>query len=533
MLNSLRNNWNALATLQKAGLVGILLAVFGGILALGITSSRPTFGILYSKLPNADAGAITKKLQAQNINFKVTNDGEIQVPADQVHEIRMNLAADNLPQGHGEIGNEIFDKTTFGMTVEMQRINKQRANEGELVRSIQSLEGVEEARVHLALPEKPIFSETSEDVKAGVILHLREGHRLNEKQVMGITRLMSSAVERLKPENVTITDSKGNQLNATGEGETIGKDQMSMQERREHQIREDLQQLADRTLGANRAQITVRAELDWDQSQLSSEVYKPGGDNGANLPTNETKTDEKYTRAEPDSPAAPGTVTNLVANNNNKAGEYNKNQNTNTYAVNKTTERRIMAPGKTKKLSIAVFLDEAANISPAKQVDLRNTLAAAAGLDIAPGGRGDQISLMVFPFDRSAELKEKAESAAAAKQETQMSLIRNGAALLTLILVAFFTLIMMRPRRPKRSKLDTTLDDSPALPGRAAAPGLTGNTVTNGRPLLESGAQEEIPLDANELATPLGRIRRIAVNQPEDVSAMLQDWLREQPVERR
>lgn len=202
-----------------------------------------------------------------------------------------------------------------------------------------------------------------------------------------------------------------------------------------------------------------------------------------------------------------------------------------------------MASGKPKKISVAVFLDEAANIPAAKQADLRNTLATAAGLDItqtASGSPRDQISLFVFPFDRSAEIKEKADATAAAKQETQLSLIRNGAALLTLILVAAFTLVMMRPRRTKRQKLDATLDGqaNQALPGSAAAPELSGGPMsarTNGT-LLEAGTRStrnDIPLDQNELATPLGRIRRIAVNQPEDVSAMLQGWLRDQPIENR
>ncbi len=544
MLNSLRNNWNALAIPQKAGLVAILVAVFGGILALGITSSRPTYGVLYSKLTMADAGAITNKLKGMNVNYKVINDGEIEVPAEQVHELRLSLAADGLPQQHGDLpGNEMLDKVTLGATQESQTTNNRRALEGELIRTIKSNEGIEDARVHLAMPAKSAFAEASEDVKASVKLTLREGYRLSPKQVEGLVHLVSTAVERLKPENITITDSKSNQLNSKGEGEMIDKDQIAMQERFERHIREELQQLADRTLGVNHAEITVRAELDWDQSQLSSEIYKPSGTDGANLPTTENKTDEKYTRADPKSPASPGTMTTAVANNNNSPGEYNKTQNTNAYVVNKTTEKRVMASGKPKKISVAVFLDEAANIPPAKQADLRNTLATAAGLDItqpASGSPRDQISLFVFPFDRSVEIKEKADATAAAKQETQLSLIRNGAALLTLILVAAFTLVMMRPRRPKRQKLDATLDGqaNQALPGSAAAPELSGGPMsarTNGT-LLEAGTRStrnDIPLDQNELATPLGRIRRIAVNQPEDVSAMLQGWLRDQPIENR
>jgi flagellar biosynthesis/type III secretory pathway M-ring protein FliF/YscJ len=145
----------------------------------------------------------------------------------------------------------------------------------------------------------------------------------------------------------------------------------------------------------------------------------------------------------------------------------------------------------------------------------------------------------VLPFNRADEEKAKADSLAATKQETQMALIRNGAALAALVLVAIFTLIMMRPRRPKKQKLDATLGDkgNPALPGgRKNARGIAGAPAglnEEGQPIeREPGELGEIPLDEDELATPLGRIRRIATNQPEDVAAMLQDWLREKPISR-
>ncbi|MCX6365906.1 MAG: flagellar basal-body MS-ring/collar protein FliF [Armatimonadetes bacterium] len=545
MLNSLKNNWSALSNLQKAGLGAILIAVFGGILALAVTSSRPNYGLLYSKLSMSDASAIKTKLQERNISFKLESGrkGEtIYVPADQVTEVRLDLAAQDLPKQHGDLGNELFDKTNFGMTDAVQKINKRRATEGELNRTIKSLEGVDDASVQIAMPDKPVFSETAEDVKASVTIHMQEGYQLSAKQVTGIAHLVASSVERLTPEKVTVLDSRGNSLNSAGEGENIGRDQIDMQERYDRRLTDDLQRLADRALGPNRAEITVRTELDWDQSQLVREIYKPSGPNGGNLPTNETKSSEVYTKQEKDAPTAPGTMTNLVDNNKGQVGDYNRINSTNTYAVDKTNEKRTMAQGKIKHLSVAILLDEAANIAPIKQTELRNTLAAAAGLDLNPttaGGRGDQISLTVLPFNRADEEKAKADSLAATKQETQMALIRNGAALAALVLVAIFTLIMMRPRRPKKQKLDATLGDkgNPALPGgRKNARGIAGAPAGlngEGQPIeREPGELGEIPLDEDELATPLGRIRRIATNQPEDVAAMLQDWLREKPISR-
>ena len=216
MLNSLKNNVNALSNLQKAGLAAILVAVYGGVLALTITSSRPTYGVLYSKLSLEDASAIKTRLQERNISFKLESDrrGEtIQIPADQVAGTRLDLARMDLPKGNADVGNEIFDKTTCDITEPVQKINTRRAIEGELSRTIKSLTGVKDARVHIAMPVKAVASKQAEDGKAAVTIHMLKGYQLNVKQVIGIKYIVASSVERLTPKKVIILDSKGNILN--------------------------------------------------------------------------------------------------------------------------------------------------------------------------------------------------------------------------------------------------------------------------------------------------------------------------------
>jgi flagellar M-ring protein FliF len=216
MLNSLKNNFSSLSNLHKAGLGATLAAFYVGILTLAVTSSNPTYGVLYSKLSMQDASAIKAKLQERNIRFRLISDhkGEtIEIPANQVTEIRLDLAAQDLPKQHADVGDEIFDKTNGCMTEAVQKINKQRATEGKLSRTIKCLEGVDDASVQIAMPVKPIDSKPAEDAKASVVIHMQKGYKLNAKQVIGIKYLVASSVERLTPKKVIILDSRGNILN--------------------------------------------------------------------------------------------------------------------------------------------------------------------------------------------------------------------------------------------------------------------------------------------------------------------------------
>lgn len=530
MLTSLRNNWNALSPLQRAALAGLLAVVFGGILMLAVVSGRPTYAVLYTDMAPEDAGTIQTKLRDLKVDFRLTGEGRtIEVPADRVYDLRNSLATEGLPR-KGTVGMEILDKPNFGTTDWKEHVNYQRALEGELTRTIQDLNGIAEARVHLAIPEKEVFVATPKLVTASVVLHLQPGYRPGERQVAGIVHLVSSAVERLQPENVRVIDERGNLLSTNGDSSQLSGSQIEFQEHFETRLTDDLQQLTDRVLGPNKAAIRVSAELDWDQTQTSKETFQPGGPRGANLPTQERMVSENYIK-EQGGTSVPGTVTNALVNNNIKAGEYVKSQKEQQYALNKVTEKRVTAPGKIRRLSVAVILD--AQISPAEQQALRNTLAAGAGLDLTPtsaGGRGDKIELTAIPFDRAAELKVAKDAEADLKKQTQFTLMRNGAAALIIALVAGFTLLMLRKPKPRREpkgrrealpQIDATVGTSDETP-----PALMGDEAQS---VTETGEFDDEGLEAEEIETPLDRIRLVAANQPEDIAAMLQGWLREQP----
>ena len=529
MLNQFRDNWNRVPLVQRIALIAILAVVFGGILVVALVSGRTSYSVLFSNLSPEDAGAVASRLREQKVEFRTAGEGKaIEVPADKVYELRNSLASEGIPRG-GNVGFELFDKTTFGATDFTQHLNFQRALQGELTKTIQSNEGVVEARVHLAIPERPLFAEKEDPVKASVWLRLRPGYRLGDKQIAGIVHLVSSGVERLLPENVSVQDSSGNLLSTGGDSAALSDDQNEQQARYERRLTSELQGLADRVLGEGKAAIRVSAEMDWDQTQSTSETFKPGGDRGANLPVEEKTDTERYSRAQSNSLVTPGTLTNAVTPAGGASGgDYLKNQIEHRYAVNKTVEKRSTAPGRVKRLSVAVLLDT--QLDAAKQQALKNALAAGAGLDMAPataGGRGDKIELLAIPFDKSAEVLATKEAETASKQMLQTTMIRNGAAIFVVLVIAAFTMLLLRKPRfaPAREALDATIGDDDETPALTGGDGAALGDAESGEPhpgdLPDGATPEDSP------GSPLGRVRLIAARQPEEVALMLQDWLQE------
>jgi flagellar M-ring protein FliF len=528
MLNSLQTTWQKLTLTQRIALGAVLAAVFGGVLMLATVASRPTYTMLYSHLAPEDAGTVTARLRDQKIDYRLTDNGQtIEVPQDKVDDLRLTLATEGLPRD-GESGFEIFDKANFGATDFSNRMNYKRALQGELTRTIKKLDSVTDARVLLAMPEKPLFSDKEDPVTASVWLHLRPGYRPSERQIGGIVHLVSSAVERLRPENVSIHDAEGNLLSNRPDSTQLSGGQIDMQQRLEKSLSDDLQALANRVLGPGKSAIRVSAELDWDQTELTSEVYKPSGVGGANLPVETSSTSENYARgSSAGTPSVLGAAPALP-NAAPQGKELKALQSQSRFVVNKTTEKRMSAPGKVKRLSVAVFLD--AKIDAVQQQQLRNALAAGAGLDLAPvasGGRGDKIEVMPIPFDKSDQQAGAQELASTDKKQMQMALVRNGAAVLVALLVAAFTLLMLRKPRAKplpvlsaneTPSLDTLIGDDlpPALEAMETGLSVTGRIA---------GGSGTVDPDL----TPLDRLQELTTQNPEEIARLLQIWLKQVP----
>jgi flagellar M-ring protein FliF len=519
MLNSLQNTWNGLSLIQRAALGGVLAAAFGALMWVTQTASRTSYGILFSNLEPNDAGAVTAKLREMNVEYRLSHGGRaIEVPAEKVYDLRLSLASEGLPSG-GNIGFEIFDRTSFGATQFTQHLNFQRALQGELTRTINRLDGVVESRIHLAIPDRPLFAENEEPVTASVVLHLRPGYHMDGRRVAGIVHLVSSAVEGLQPENVTVHDAQGELLSSAESPSMLSGGQLQLQEQFERRLESQLSRLAEQVVGPGKAAIQVSADLNWDQTETTREEYAPGGLNGRNLPVEEQSTTESYgPGGYRPAEGPPGTTSNLQPpaiprGTTEETRNYNNTQTNNRYAVNKVVERRITAPGKIRRLSIAVLLD--ADVGAEKQQALKTAFAAAAGLDLTPvarGGRGDQIELLPMAFDKTRTTEATRAADAAASQSFRMELIRNGAAVLIVLVVFIATLILSkRLRSPRREPLDTLITEALPLDTTYRALG------SQPQPISEAPPAPALP----------ERVRQLASERPDDVARQLQAWMAE------
>lgn len=524
MLTSLQKTWGALSLGQRTVLAAVLAAVFGGMVLIAQTASKPTFALLYSNLEAEDAGAVTSKLRELKVDYHISQGGRaIEVPADKVYDLRATLATEGIPRG-GIVGFERFDKTDFSATDFTQHLNFRRALEGELTRTINHLDGIIDSRVHLAMPEKQLFEDKEEPVTASVVLHLRPGYEPDDRRVAGIVRLVSSAVEGLKPQNVTIHDSQGELLSGGGNGSPRTENQVQLQDQYERRLESELQHLVERVVGPGRSAIRVSAELNWDQDETTSETFHAGGENGRNLPTEEQSTRETLSPGSPRPRGIPGVVSNLTLPGATASvaaggsGQYTNIHQTSRYAVNKTVEHRVVAPGKLKRLSVAVLLDQ--TITPAQQSALRTVLTAAAGLDTDPpskGGRGDRLELSPMPFDKSGAVEETKAAETAARQGFQSELLKNGAAVLVMILVVVVSLIIGRKLlSPGAESLDAVVADPPAQRLSGAADG-DGGTYS---------ARSPNPSQQRS-ATAADRLRQRAAERPDEVARQLQSWMTE------
>lgn len=341
LLTQFREIWLRFNTLQKALLASVFLLTFVGLI---VVVSIQSFGggsskmaTLFANMDVAEAADITAFLKESKYDYALDNDGRtILVPKEIVHEVRMQLARAGLPREQGK-GYELFDKNQLGMTDFAQNLNYRRAVETELVRSIESFREVEKARVHVSIPKPTLFTEKKEEATASVIVKLKPGEDLKEKQVKGIQHLVSSAIEGLKARQVTVLDDHGNLLtkgfadNAVAEATNHN---MELKRSVEGYLEQQVQTILEGVLGPNKSTVKISAELDFDQISKTVETYDPS---------------KKVVRSEQ---RDDGTKTNSpVVGNETKEGSITN------YEINRSMAQIVGSPGSTRRLTVSVAVD--------------------------------------------------------------------------------------------------------------------------------------------------------------------------------
>src|SRR5580704_1957761 len=270
----------SLSTSQRWTILVATVLISAGLYSLVHWEKESAFRPLYATLAPEDASVVIQKLKEGSTEYRLSNNGTtVSVPEDKVAELRLELAAAGVPKS-GRIGFEIFDKTNFGMTDFAEHINYRRAVEGELERSVRALAEVEQARVHVTLPKESVFTESRESAKASVLVGLRPGARLAAQNVIAISNLVSSAVEGLAPESVSIVDMNGNLLSrprrdGLPDGSQISEAALEYKQAIEHDLAVKINNTLDPLLGADKFRTGVSADVDMSSGEQSEETFDP------------------------------------------------------------------------------------------------------------------------------------------------------------------------------------------------------------------------------------------------------------------
>src|SRR3954468_4439250 len=424
--------------------IGLLLAglALGGFVFYRWITT-PTQAPLFTNLASADASGIVAQLNTDGVPYTLADGGgTILVAQDKVYDLRLAMSGKGLPASDST-GYSLLDQQGITTSEFQQQITYQRALEGELSKTLEALDGVNSAVVHLAIPKDDVFATDQKDPTASVLLDLKPGSQLSGEQVQAVTNLVSSSIEGMAPEQVTVADSSGAVLSAAGEGVTAGAGDAQAQAEQDEEARlaANAQAILDRVAGPHNAVVTVRADLNFDKVDTTAESYNytPG-----TPPISQSTSGEKYSGTGAATGGVLGSESTATTGNGNST--YDKSTDTTNNAVGKTVTTTDGAVGTIDRLTVSVVVDSA-TAGGVNQAQLESLVSNAVGLDTA---RGDAITVASMAFDTTAADKAAADLAAAnaAEKSAQMwSMIKTGGIALGIVLLVL--VVWLRSRRSR------------------------------------------------------------------------------------
>ncbi len=440
----------------------VLMTVVGGS-AIGLSFlQKEDYQPLFTGLATEDASMVVAKLKEQKVPYKLgVNGTTISVPKEKVYDVRLLLASQNALPGAGGIGMELFDKTNYGMTEFMQGINYKRAIQGELTRTINQMPEIRASRVHIAIPEKTLFTEREREATASVFLKLKQGRELGREQVNGIVQLVAGSIEGLKAENVVVIDSSGKILHKSGDTNSafnMSGQEYELQRNVEKKIEESVQSMLQTFLMNSKSIVRASVELNLRKVEKVEEEYTPD----KAVVTSQKKVREKSVNGKTKVGGVPGVAAGAAAAaaKLKQAAPKPEEQNLNetervdeqvNYEVSKTVRKIVEPFGDIKHISLAVLVDgkyekikgpkgEELKYIPRSQQELtnvRNLVLRAAGLNEE---RGDKIEVLNMPFEVENIPEEKSLLGNADNKELVLNLGRYVFYLIIALAVFFFVL---------------------------------------------------------------------------------------------
>jgi len=528
------SKFNELPMSRRLTILVILAGAVAGLVAVALWSQQPDMQVLFANLTQEDAGAIVEKLKETKVPYEVGAGGtSVLVPSSQVHDLRLQLAGQGLPHGGG-VGFEIFDRTTMGMSEFIQKLNYRRALQGELARTISQMPEVERARVHLAVPERRLFSSEQDRPRASIVLSLRRSGALSKTQVQGIVHLVASSVEGLQPQSVTVVDGHGRLLSdAADDGPTrLSGSQLEYQRSVEKDIETRIQSMLERIVGTNKAVVRVSSVLDFRQVEMTEERFDPNGQ----VVRSEQRNQEKSSGSSGQAGGVPGVASNVPAGpqqqqqappaQNSSNSTQTKNETLN-YEISRTVSRIIEPTGTIKKLSVAVLVDgtyeavkaggdgakDAAAESKRKYVPrtdadmkrIEEIVKKAMGYSAE---RQDQVEVVNVPFGFDEDEAAGSSADAALPAATVWApYARYG------VSAVLFALILVFVVRPLLGFL------------------MAARMSAGGQLAMSSGMQQALPATVGQLEATIGGVPRtqivdMARGNPKSTAVVVKQWLK-------
>lgn len=428
--------------------------VVAAVIVILLWANKTEYDVLYTGLSSDDAGAVLAKLRERKVPYELAANGStIRIPKEAIPETRLYLATEGLPTG-GSLGMEVFNKTRIGETEFQQHLNFQRALQGELERTIMKFTEIQQVRVHLSIPKESLFIEQAKEPSASVVVKLHTGKFLTKSQLSGIVHLVSSSVEGLKAQNITIVDTAGGVLYSKEENEgLISATQIQHQKSMEQNLAERVTSMLERVVGPGKAMARVTVQLNLQQTNTSEEVFDPD----RSAVRSEQRLLEKNTGPSRGGAGVPNATYELGTGNRQQTGAgggqneiYEKTEETTNYEVTKINRQTVTQGGEIKKLSVAVMVDgtyqEATKDGktvktfvprPANELtQLEDLVKRAVGFD---ENRGDAVVVSSVPF----YLGEEGE-----KKWYYMPIelvIQFGKPLFNIVLIVLFFIFIVRP----------------------------------------------------------------------------------------
>lgn len=483
-------------------------------------SSKTPYQPVYAGMDSKDAAAIVDYLQKEHIPYRLQGEGTVLVPADRVYAIRLKLAGQDITPG-GAMGFELFDKKgEFGISDFMQKVNYQRALQGELARTIEVMPRIAAARVQLVLPKDSAFADRDRKASASVMLKLAGSQRLTKQNVMAIQNLVAASVQGLDTGSVTVVDASGNLLSNSGDQASgnAGQTLQDVQTRMERRMEARLTGMLDQVVGAGQSVVRVTADIGRQVIERNSKRFNP--DEQVIRSQKETTESRKSTDASP--VGVPGIASNTpganpatankgkTSTNTSPRENANRSERTTNYEISSTTEHRIIPSGGIKKISVAAIVGGAftkpgdvSTFKPRSKQELKTLkglIEHAIGFN---GDRGDSVEIQSMPL---MDISSHGNSDAMETVENKafyINIARYGLAGLALLLLAWFVL------RP--------------LSRRIVSAGEKDIRTENKAPALQS--LPAMPPAAYGRLTSLEHARKAIIGEPERASKVVNEWI--------